>query len=180
MYGAGDGKLGSTCTALPIKERTAANGKILRATIESSTPSLGRLVNGVKIASLRGYLKGIDGRAIMASFDPSSTKPIKINDKLIKNPLGVVTKDSLNRLLQGGAAEVFKKAVQILLDKSSHLAVESVIYYHDEAQSLVHKDHIDEFIQVAKEAIAESGKYFKMNIPIDGEIKVGLNWAETH
>ena len=165
---------------MPLKDRTAANGKILRATIESSTPSLGRLVNGVKLASLRGYLRGIDGRAIMSSFDTTSTRPVKINDKVFKNPLGVVTKDSLNRLLQGGAAEVFKKAVQILLDKTSHLAVESVIYYHDEAQSLVYRDHIDEYTRLVNESIAESGKYFKMNIPIAGEIKVGRNWAETH
>lgn len=180
LYGAGDGKLGSTCTALPFKDRTAANGKILRATIESSTPSLGKLVNGVKIASLRGYLKGIDGRAIMSSVDPSSTRPIKLQDKTFKNPKGIVTKDSLNRLLQGGAAEVFKKAVEILLATTKHLRAESVIYYHDEAQTLVHNDDIEEYIRLVKLSIQQSGEYFKMNIPIDGEIKVGQNWAETH
>lgn len=180
IYGAGDAKLGSTCTALPLKDRTKANGKILRDTIESSTPSLGKLVNGVKLASLRGYLVGIDGRAIMSSTDAANTRPLILGDKQYKNPKGVVTKDSLNRLLQGGAAEVFKRAVDLLLLYTPHLRAESIIYYHDEAQTLVHKDDVDEFIALTNEAIRASGEYYKLKIPIDGEIKVGDNWAETH
>lgn len=131
------------------------------------------------MASLRGYLVGIDGRAIMASMNGNTT-PVKIGNKTFKNPKGVVTKDSLNRLLQGGAAEVFKRAVQLLNTKSAHLRAESIIYYHDEAQTMVHKDDVDEFISIAADCIRLSGEYYKLRIPIDGEIKVGNNWAETH
>lgn len=117
----------------------------------------------------------------MASFNNGSkAESIKIGDRTYKNPLGVSTKDSLNRLLQGGAATVFKRAVQIMNNETRHLRAESVIYYHDEAQTIVHKEDVDEFVSIAKRCIKLSGEYYKLRIPIDGEIKVGNNWAETH
>ena len=35
---------------------------------------------------------------------------------------------------------------------------------------------IDTLIQIIKEA----GEILKLNCPIDGEYKIGNNWAETH
>lgn len=167
-----DGKLGSLCTALPINKRTKASGKVLRDTIEDSTPSLGKLVKGVQKASKRGYLRGIDGRKIHMKRDGRGK---------------VIIKDALNRLLQSGAAIIFKKACCILEDKLlSELgnnyrdSVKFLIFYHDETQAFVKDGYIEEYGKLAKEAVKEAGEYFNLNLPLDADIMVGRNWAECH
>ena len=180
-YGCGDGKLGSLCTALPISGRTAEAGKVLRDAILTSTPSLGRLVAKAQKASLRGYLKGLDGRRVYMKYSKfNKGRKVKVGDKWVANPHGVVTKDALNRLLQSGAAIVFKYATMLINQRSKHLREESLIYYHDEGQHFVHKDDVDEFKSIVHQAVADAGKYFNLRIGLDCDIKVGANWGETH
>lgn len=178
-YGAGNGKLGSLCTALPVAKRTAASGKTLRDTIESSTPSLGQLVEGVQAASLRGYIRGIDGRKIFMKTGGSKRK-IKIGKKTLNNPKGVITKDALNRLLQSGAAIVFKKACVLLNDMVDKSKVKTLIYYHDETQAFVQEDYTEEYSRLSKLAVKQAGEHFKLNIRLDADTMIGNNWAECH
>jgi DNA polymerase-1 len=185
-YGAQNAKLGSLCTSLPHNRRTAASGKVLRDTIESSTPSLGKLVQGVQRASTRGFLRGIDGRMIFMKKS-DRTGRVKIGDKSYNNPLGVVVKDALNRLLQGNSAIVFKKANQILFNKiraelgDSWLDyVKPLIFYHDETQSFVREDYIPRYTELSHESVREAGEYFKLNLPLATDVMVGNNWAECH
>ena len=180
-YGAGNGKLGQLCTALPVDARTAKAGQVLRDAIETSTPSLGRLVAKAQKASLRGYLMGLDGRRVYMKTSKSGRK-VKIGSSWVANPRGVVTKDALNRLLQSGAAIVFKYATMLINNrcKSLGLREESLIYYHDEGQHFVHKDDVDVFKQVVNQAVKEAGEHFKLRIGLDCDIKVGANWSDCH
>ncbi|TFU06146.1 DNA polymerase [Polymorphobacter arshaanensis] len=58
LYGAGDAKLGS------IVKKGAAEGKKLRARFLKKFPALERLINYVKNAAKKGWLKGLDGRKL--------------------------------------------------------------------------------------------------------------------
>ena len=51
---------------------------------------------------------------------------------------------------------------------------------HDEWQYDVHPEHADPHGELAVQAIREAGKKLALNVPLDGESKKGLTWAETH
>ena len=42
------------------------------------------------------------------------------------------------------------------------------------------KELAEQFGKTACIAIREAGNHLKMKCPLDGEYKVGKNWAETH
>lgn len=109
-------------------------------------------------------------------------KKVKIGDSWVDNPKGVVVKDALNRLLQSGAAIVFKKAVCLILDRVEALGLraESLVYYHDEGQNFVHKEDVDMFKQVVHESVREAGEFFDLRIALDCDIKVGKDWSQCH
>jgi len=90
IYGAGDAKLGS------IVNGSKADGTRLRNTFLSALPSLGKLIDNVKKASTRGYLKGLDGRKIWMRRDSNGD---------------VMQHKALNTLLQCAGAVVMKKSM---------------------------------------------------------------------
>jgi hypothetical protein len=52
---------------------------------------------------------------------------------------------------------------------------------HDEWQSDVYKDHVQELVQeVYPNCFRRSGEFFNYRLPIGCDAKVGLTWAETH
>lgn len=154
LYGAGDAKIGS------IVGGTATEGKRLKAKFLDNTPSLQRLRDNVGIASGRGYLRGLDGRRVMVRSEHSA----------------------LNTLLQSAGAIVMKKAL-IILDEYAKIwgiDYEFVGNIHDEFQVEVREDHADKFGMLAVASIQAAGKQLGLRCDLDGEYKVGNNWAETH
>ena len=85
-------------------------------------------------------------------------------------------------LLQGDESRLMRKAIVILMGKvrKAGLDVLKVGDIHDEWQFDVKKEHVDQFIELALESFIESGKFFNYNLPIEGDVKVGDNWAMTH
>jgi hypothetical protein len=51
---------------------------------------------------------------------------------------------------------------------------------HDEIQSEVIEGREDEYGRIAEMSIRQAGDYLKFRCRVDGEYKVGNNWAETH
>lgn len=89
---------------------------------------------------------------------------------------------ALNYKLQGGGARVMAKGA-IILDahiRNRRLDVLKVGDIHDEWQNDTATDHAEELAQVAVQSIIESGIALGLNVPLDGESKIGLTWAETH
>lgn len=159
LYGAGDAKLGS------IVSKGRAVGGQLRAKFLKGLPALEKLVKGVKKrASEVGYLIGLDGRKLHIRSDHAA----------------------LNTLLQSAGALVMKKALVILdADLQSAGMVPGVHYeflanIHDEWQIEVDEDKAEFVGKTAQAAIRKAGDYFGFRCPLDGEYKVGANWAETH
>lgn len=161
MYGSGNDKLGK------IAGKDGEYGKQMKEMFFKRFPALKALIEAVTTqAESRGYLYGLDGRKL---FIRSSHK-------------------CLNTLLQSAGAVVMKKALIILENK---LKLSGYIYnvdyfycanVHDEFQIAVKdSNNLPEIIgKLAVQAIVESGKHFNFNCPLDGEYKIGNNWAETH
>jgi DNA polymerase-1 len=154
LYGAGDAKIGS------IVEGTAKDGKRLKDKFLANTPKLQVLKDNVSDASARGYLKGLDGRKVYVRSEHAA----------------------LNTLLQSAGAIVMKKAL-IILDEYAKLwgiDYEFVGNIHDEFQVEVRESQSHEFGRLAVASIQAAGIQLGLRCPLDGEYKVGNNWADTH
>ena len=88
----------------------------------------------------------------------------------------------LGYLLQGDESRIMKQAL-IYLDEivcKEKLDALKVCDVHDEWQWDVNEDHVDRFVEAALDCFIRAGETFNYNLPIEGDAKVGLTWAETH
>ena len=121
------------------------------------------LIDTVKrTAKDRGYLYGIDKRKL----------PVRSQHSAV------------NTLLQSAGAVAVKKATCILwedlIKEGLSDYVQQVAHVHDEYQLLVREGYETQVGEIAVNAFRKAGEYFHFRIPLDGEYKVGHNWAETH
>jgi DNA polymerase-1 len=154
LYGAGDVKIGS------IVDGGQRLGAKLRQRFLDNTPALAELRERVSIAAQRGYLRGLDGRCLHIRSEHSA----------------------LNTLLQSAGAVVMKKALAIFSQYAPkwNLDYKLLGSIHDEYQIEARADHADKVGYLMVESIKAAGISFEMNCPLDGEYKVGNNWAQTH
>ena len=162
IYGAGDTKIGN------IVGQSRQAGAGLRRRFLSSNPKLAHLITTCEQSASRGYLGSLDGRKLIIRRDKFTGKP--------------QTHKALNTLLQGGGAVVMKWAM-VLMDKwvrELELDAEKVIDMHDEAQWDCASSCADLIGNLGVRSIVTAGQMLGLNVPLDGEYKVGLNWAQTH
>ena len=154
LYGAGDAKIGS------IVDGGQRLGAKLRQRFLDNTPALAELRERVTIAAQRGYLRGLDGRCLHIRSEHSA----------------------LNTLLQSAGAVVMKKALAIFSQYAPkwNLDYKLLGSIHDEYQIEARADHADKVGYLMVESIKAAGIAFDMNCPLDGEYKIGNNWAQTH
>ena len=159
LYGAGDEKIGN------IAGGNAQLGQQLKRKFFSSLPALARLQADVQRKVRNGgELKGLDGRIL----------PIRSSHA------------ALNMLLQSAGAVCMKVALIQLFHLLNGLRWQHgreyafVANIHDEFQAEVLPDKAEVFGKLAVESIQHAGKQLKLNVPLDGEYKIGNNWAETH
>jgi DNA polymerase I-like protein with 3'-5' exonuclease and polymerase domains len=159
IYGAGDEKIGL------IVGKGAAVGRKLRFTFLKKFPALDQLKNAVAAkAKMYGTIKALDGRALYVRAIYSS----------------------LNTLLQSAGALVMKMAV-VLFNREIRKrgwfqsgAVRQVAFVHDEIQSIVREDLVEEVKQLKVECIRKAGEHFGLRCPTDGDAKHGNSWGDTH
>jgi DNA polymerase-1 len=154
LYGAGDSKIGSIVGG---SQRTGAQ---LRQRFLDNTPALAELREKVSVASQRGYLRGVDGRRLHIRSEHSA----------------------LNTLLQSAGAIVMKKALQIFEQYAPQWKLDYKLLgsIHDEYQIEAREDQADKVGYLMVESIKAAGIALDLKCPLDGEYKVGANWAETH
>jgi hypothetical protein len=159
LYGAGDEKIGS----IVGKGRQA--GKQLKEKFLQGLPALNKLLKKVKgAASERGYLIGLDGRKLHIRSDHAA----------------------LNTLLQSAGAVVMKKALVILDRRLQEMGYVPGVNYefianvHDEFQIECDEDIAEIVGKTATQSIRAAGDHFGFRCPLDGEYKIGRNWAECH
>jgi len=159
LYGAGDAKLGS------IVGGGARKGRELRARFLSGLPTLERLTTRVSKASERGYLRGIDDRRVyMRRGDRGE----------------IQTHKALNTLLQSTGSIVMKMAAIVFDEMSKDYDCHQVLNMHDEFQIEALYEDLDVLWHMMEESIKIAGEIFELRIPLEGECKVGINWAMTH
>ena len=154
LYGAGDAKIGS------IVDGSQRTGARLRQRFLDNTPALAELRERVSIASHRGHLRGLDGRCLHIRSEHSA----------------------LNTLLQSAGAIVMKKALAIFTDFAPQWKLDYKLLgsIHDEYQIEAREDQADKVGYLMVESIKAAGIAFELNCPLDGEYRIGNNWAETH
>lgn len=158
LYGAGNTKIGS------IVGGGFTEGKALKEKFYKKMSSLKKIQDGVQYRlKTQDFLVGIDGRQLK-----------------IRSP-----HSALNTLLQSAGAIVMKEATCILhrLIKEegwTDADVLQVAHIHDEIQLQVREEIADHVGRLSVQAIRDAGEVLGFRCPLDGEYKIGRNWAETH
>ena len=152
LYGAGDAKIGS------IVGGSSITGKKLKNQFLRNTPALADLRAKTISEAESGFLTGLDGRKLRVRS----------------------THAALNTLLQGAGAIVMKQAVVILHDLLGRVDFKLVAQVHDEWQIECRPDEADFIGKSCVNSMIFAGELLSLNCPLDGEYKIGKNWAETH
>jgi DNA polymerase I-like protein with 3'-5' exonuclease and polymerase domains len=106
------------------------------------------------------FIRGLDGRKLM----------IRAEYKL------------LNSLIQSAAGIIFKMWGVMVNRKlrEEGLDCRQIMAVHDEFSYRCLPAHVDRASQIIRECALLAGEYFKVNVPITADVKVGMNWAEVH
>jgi DNA polymerase-1 len=153
LYGAGVEKIGK------IVGGGSKEGAKLQTRFMEKFPAIKKLKHNVgRAVEDRGYVTGLDGRRMR-----------------VRSPHA-----ALNLLLQGAGALIMKKFAVILYDMTTHLDRHFVLNVHDEIQAEVKPVHVKPYEDACHEAFKLAGEYFNFRIIIEGDVKVGKNWQETH
>ena len=166
LYGCGNEKAGSIVDPtekdpMRLKQlgRNAINGFM------DGVPALKQLKQ--KLASAvqeRGYLRGLDGRALFCRSDFSA----------------------LNVLLQGAGAMIMK---QVIINTHNNLEAKGLVHGHDWVQhAMIHdeiqlscpKKHTALVKEQALLAFPQAQQFFAFRCEIEGDAKVGYCWSDTH
>jgi len=159
LYSCGDKKL-SEILEVPIEE-----AKRVRARFNKKIPAIPMLNEAVKQKFRNtGYLNGIDGRRLICRAEFSS----------------------LNTLIQSCGALLVKQGTIILNEELYKAGFKwgedyaMVLHIHDEMQFIVKKEKLEEFKIIAQSIFKKTQEFFNFKTQLDGEIKVGQNWSDTH
>ena len=152
LYGAGNAKIGA------IVGGSAHKGEQLKGKFLKNTPALADLRERITTQGEEGFLDGLDGRRLRVRSAHAA----------------------LNTLLQGAGAVVMKQAVIHLYELLDGIDFKLVAQVHDEWQIECRPEDAEHVGKCAVQAIIQAGETFNLNCPLDGEYRIGNNWAETH
>ena len=160
IYGAGDAKIGHSYDASLNETKAKRKGKEIREAFVSAIDGLAELLDAIKTASHKGFIKSLDGRKILVD------SPHK----------------ALNYLLQSGAGVIAKRWMVINQDtiKQTGLCASQLAFIHDELQFECHPDHAQDLSASLVYSAAAAGEYYNLRLPIEAEAKQGRDWSEVH
>jgi DNA polymerase I-like protein with 3'-5' exonuclease and polymerase domains len=160
LYGAGDAKIGHSFDSSLNETKAKSKGKEIREAFISAIDGLAELLEAIKEASKKGFVRSVDGRKITVD------SPHK----------------ALNYLLQSGAGVVAKRWMVINDDtiKQTGLCAAQLAFIHDELQFECHPDHANDLSASLVYSAAAAGEYYNLRIPIEAEAKQGKDWSEVH
>jgi DNA polymerase-1 len=159
LYGAMDPKLGWTAdTSLVKKADQRKRGAEVRELLIAKTPGLQRLVDQVKAEG--EYIRTIDGGLVRCEAEHA-----RINYKL-----------------QSAGAIVMKQASIFLDERIQERGYDAIRVgdIHDEGQLDCDARCADEVGKLATQCLIDAGRELNFRVPIEGDYKVGLTWADTH
>lgn len=162
-YGAGDVKIARTL-GLPVKvgkggrEYSPEGGDIKRMFLEKL--GIGDLIEECQYEQSQGRVSLCDGSRVVCPSPHAA----------------------LNYKLQGSGARVMGLGFILLERDIARLRLDSLKVgdIHDEWQYDVDPACSEAHARASVQAIRRSGERLGLNVPLDGEAKQGLTWAETH
>ena len=168
LYGAGAGRLGEIILPDGTEAQRVAAGKELKSKFLAANPKLSKLIKGVQKASGRGWLLGIDGRKLMMRT---------MHGQIQKNK-------ALNTLLQGAGALVMTTArIWLWEEVAKHKELSGalkVLDYHDEETWECLPEQAELLKETMVQSVRESGLFYKFNLPLDADARIGSSWASIH
>jgi DNA polymerase-1 len=154
LLGAGQAKVGQilNCT---VRQAGDAMDNFLR-----SIPALKELKRKAAMAAQRGYLVSLDGRRIKIESEHKA----------------------LSVYLQGGETIIMRMANFFWYNqaKKDKIKFKQTVWVHDEWQTETEEGRAEDLGRLQVQSIRDTGDYFNLNCPLDGEYKIGNNWAQTH
>lgn len=160
-YGGGDAKIGQIVLPKGTEYERKIKGRQLRHKFMSGMPAYEQLSKAVKQqVQLNGFLTGIDGRKLTIRQEYSA----------------------LNTLLQNAGAVAAKLSTVLAYEEAKRKGIEAfpALHVHDEWQSICKPEDAEELGKLNVQAIKNAGEELNFKCPLDGEYKVGKNWADTH
>jgi DNA polymerase I-like protein with 3'-5' exonuclease and polymerase domains len=162
IYGGGDEKIGS------LVGGGKKQGKKIKDDYFKNLPALKKLIDKTKAQAAKGFIIGLDGRRIRIRKDMFTGE--------------FQTHKALNTLLQSGATIYFKTwmvYVNHYIQKEKVQAYQ-LLAQHDELQFECLEVDVDRLTQILHRAIKTTDKHFDIKCPNACEVKVGMNWKDTH
>ena len=160
LYGAGDEKIGHSYDKQLSSSAAKKKGKEIRTAYVEAIDGLDKLLEAIKKASERGFIKALDGRKIIVD------SPHK----------------ALNYCLQGNSAILAKRWMVINQNnlKLLNLCCSQLAFVHDELQFECAPEHAQDLCSSLVLSAKEAGEYYNLRVEIDAEATIGNNWSETH
>lgn len=160
FFGAKEKKLGQSIDNKPKEWSYEKAGTEVIKLMQKNIPGIVEVREALAEAAKRGWIKGFDGRKFFIRKAHAA----------------------LNTYTQGNAQVCCKLAMikQQKEAKAKKLDVIQTGYYHDETQNDCDPNDAELFGNIAVQSIRTVGEELKLHVPLDGEFKLGKNWAETH
>ena len=167
LYGSGDLKAGKIFDSSETNEQKLKQiGRTRIDNFMNSLPALKKLREKIKdTLATRGYLVGLDRRVLYCREDYKA----------------------LNVLLQSAGSIIMKQVVvNIHNNIQQNLKLpygdgwEQLLMIHDEVQLTCAKQHKESIYKEVMKSFIQAGEFFNFKCKIEGDYKLGKNWAETH
>ena len=145
--------------ATPEEAALIEIGSKVKRALETGIDGLGDLVAALKEAAKRKYLNVLDRRVPIRSAHAA-----------------------LNTLLQSSAALINKKWV-VLTDhrcREQGVVYRPLLTIHDEFTCEMLPEYVEAYSRICLESIGLSGDYYRIRVPVTGELGVGKNWLGVH
>ncbi|TYQ00295.1 DNA polymerase I [Tenacibaculum adriaticum] len=149
---------------------TRSEAKELIDTYYKTYPKLRNyMAEQVDFARDHGYVETILGRK-------RYLKDINSRNAIVR---GAAERNAVNAPIQGSAADVIKLAminIKKRFDKEQFKS-KMLLQVHDELVFDIHKDELEIIKPIIKQEMENA---YKLTVPLDVEVGVGLNWLEAH
>lgn len=172
-FGASDNKLGRMAGGSKEvgEEIRAALGRVFpaqqalidRLTAEWRGNAKRRMNRWGKLEYYDGWINGLDGAPIF----------IKLEHTLL-----VYTLQSDEAIFMSGAYNFLNKKLEAKYKRG--VDFEIVGWIHDEFQVECRREIAEDVAKISEDSIAASSKFYKLEVPQEGEADIGINWSETH
>ena len=123
----------------------------------------------VDFARENGYVETVLGRRRYLKNINSSNAVVR----------GAAERNAVNAPIQGSAADIIKIAMINIHKKFEELNCKSkmLLQVHDELVFDIHNDELEDMKKLIQDEMQNA---YKMTVPLDVEVGVGMNWLEAH